>query len=265
MIHEEFNNDQLDRYTLDHTQRELSSLTSDFEIELRRSRSVIEATDTYVTVLRNVLEGSDLSVKVMEVKGRSMLLKITSCDFREACPRVSGCMCLRGMYIRDALEVLGPIRSGVVEFQGEFLDDCKVTLELDIDKEKVKEGANGINGVEYLNSLEQKIRSIPRDKRNIAHMAHFLKGTLASARNVLSTDQFKEFKKLLSMHMGLERDSSQSQSGPGDILRKDHAHGLSNRGGQQGNIISCPKCGTFINLDRSRSCYSCGLVFNRKK
>jgi hypothetical protein len=110
----------------------------------------------------------------------------------------------------------------------------------------------------YLRDLEDMIRSQPRTKREKFHLDHFSKGMISSAQDTLPSEQFRAFSDMFKLQLRELRRSGTGRKTLIYEMERQESRPREPIGGPEGNIISCPRCGSFINRDKNRTCFNCG-------
>ncbi len=256
----DFNRGKLNDLTLDHTQREINGLQKDLDIEVKRTMNARAAAEVYGILLKSLLSEEEMDVEFLkESKGRFDLM-VRKCDFSGACPKAPNCLCLRGCYIKDAMIQLGPARSGKVEFISLRKGDCHISIDLDMNIDQRVNEKLSVENDSYLRELEESVRKAPRKKREKFHLDHFSRGMISSAQDTLPPEQFKAFAGMFKLQMRELRTSGTGRRNLILEMESDRGKSRDPSGGPEGNIISCPRCGSFINRDKNRTCFNCGYV-----
>ena len=256
----DFNKEKLNDLLLDHTQKELSGMETDLDVEVRKTENAREAVEIYRVLLKSLLSEEETDIEFLEgSKGRFDLL-VRKCDFSGACPKTPNCLCLRGHYLKDAMIQLGPLRSGNVELISFKNGNCQISIELDMRSQEQTGIGLSMEKDSYLLELEETIRSTPPKKREKFQIDHFSRGMISSAQDTLSPEEFSAFAGMFKLQMKELRRSGTGRRSLIYELESENDGSKEPSGGTEGNIISCPRCGSFINKDKNRTCFNCGYL-----
>jgi hypothetical protein len=83
---------------------------------------------------------------------------------------------------------------------------------------------------------------------------------ISSAQDTLPPEQFKAFAGMFKLQMRELRTSGTGRRNLIFELESEKERSREPSGGTEGSIISCPRCGSFINKDKNRTCFNCGYV-----
>ncbi|OYT46091.1 hypothetical protein B6U90_01795 [Thermoplasmatales archaeon ex4484_6] len=260
LIHEESSPGSVENIISAHTSLEIEGIRGELDLEVEKVGSVISAARTYRAVLESLLEEEGVGIRIEKYGSDRMNLTVSDCDFGGACPKARGCFCLRGEYIGHAVSELSGCKLSSVK--PVYFDDGVCHLTIHIEPAPDKEWKTSSTSIDHLPAdLEASLRSLPAWRKRKFQMRHYTRGTLKAARDVLPRREFETFIRMFNIQLKeAVRNSTPVQKRGGDVLIKGIS-AANQSGGGNGSIISCPKCGSFINLDKGRSCFRCGYRF----